>query len=91
MQNESWFKHVPETKCPTCGYNLNAVRDAHKFDTESPSEGDLALCAECYTPLLFNYDLTLRLLTREEHEDLKEEINEATVQLVIIKHLNIRR
>jgi len=80
---------MPEAKCPVCNYTLNAVAQKGKnpSDTAQPQEDDLTLCIECYTPLLFNKDLTLRLLNQFEKEALNELIEEATANLVFMKRM----
>jgi len=90
MKTPEGFQLVPEGKCLVCGYTLNAVAEkgADPSNTTRPQEDDLTLCIECYTPLLFNKDLTLRLLNSFEKEALNELIEEATAQLVFMKRMH---
>lgn len=57
------------TPCPTCGAMLNASTNAELQET-GPVPGDATLCLYCATLLLFDDDLTLRVLTTEEEAAL---------------------
>ena len=85
MNDESWLQHIPSSKCPTCGYILNAVVEKGSPIAPVPREGDITMCIECYTPMLFNADLSVRLLNSMEHMALGEIVNEMTNQLIFAK------
>jgi hypothetical protein len=85
MQTEEGFQLVPESKCPTCNYTLNAVAERGAPVSSMPQEDDITMCIECYTPLLFNKDLSIRLLNEEEKIALSNLINEMTNNLVFMK------
>jgi hypothetical protein len=60
---------VPHSECPVCGYTLTGATGA--FDpTSTPKPGDLSVCAKCAAPLVFNSDLTIRLLSDTELQAL---------------------
>ena len=55
---------VPETKCPKCGQVLDAT--VNMLGDEAPEPGNLSVCAHCTAYLVFNDDLTQRLMSDEE-------------------------
>jgi len=85
MPTEEGFQLVPESKCPTCGHTLNAVTEKGAAISARPEEDDLTMCIECYTPLLFNKDLSIRLLNTYEKAALDELIHEMTNYLMFLK------
>jgi ferredoxin-thioredoxin reductase catalytic subunit len=85
VENEDWFKRVPKQNCPICSYTLNAVVEKGAKIPDIPKEDDLTMCIECYTPLLFNKDLSMRLLNTSEREELDELINEMTNEIAFLK------
>lgn len=85
MNDENWLKLIPESKCPVCGYTLNAIAEKDTEIPDMPKEDDITMCIECYTPLLFNKDLTIRLLNSMEHVALGDIVDEMTNQLIFAK------
>jgi hypothetical protein len=85
MENEDWLKRIPAQKCPTCGRTLNAVVEKGAKIPVMPKEDDITMCVECYSPLLFNKDLSLRCLTPFEKVALSELINEMTNEIAFLK------
>lgn len=65
------YRH-PKTACPCCGKTLNAS-GASGNDEGAPGEGDLSVCIYCATILVFDANMTLRLLPQAELETLPEE------------------
>lgn len=64
---------VPVSNCPACGYKLDAVTDTSGAGA-SPSEDDWSLCIGCYAALRFNADLSLRLPTEADLEQMPPEL-----------------
>jgi len=85
MENPNWLKRVPEQKCPTCGHILNAVVEAGTVAPAMPQEDDITMCVKCRTPLLFNKDLSMRLLNKFEKEALGELIKEMANHIASLK------
>jgi len=68
MDDKGWTDtRTPMTPCPLCGYRLDAALGKGQATT---SPGDLSVCIGCASPLVFNDDLTLRLLRSEEFDNL---------------------
>lgn len=68
--------------CPNCGYELNAA--AHlKDDKAQPSPKDLSVCFMCSTPLVYDSDLKLSILTEEDMKKLPSEIYEELIEVII--------
>lgn len=84
MENEEWLRRIPETKCLKCNYTLDAIAEG-KDICSVPEEDDLVLCFKCYTPMLFNKDLSLRLLNVYERNALDSIIEETTRQIEFLK------
>ena len=59
------FQVNSESKCPHCGHVLDGATPATN-DPNKPRPGDISICIECYAPLKFRKDMTLRYLTKEE-------------------------
>lgn len=62
----------PSTPCPLCARELDAWTASD--GGEGPSPGDASLCAYCHVLLVYNDDLTLRLPTREEAEEIAHDM-----------------
>lgn len=60
------------TACPACKKTLNA---SGSFDdaTATPREGDITLCVDCGTALIYSDSLSLRLATDSDLQTLNEE------------------
>lgn len=64
--SDPWIEtQVPENLCPYCGKKLDAASGEG-----TPSPGDVSVCIECASPLMFTDELTLRVMTRAEFADL---------------------
>ena len=59
---------VPECVCPGCG----ARNDRATGTVNAPTPGDYSVCVSCVQVLLFNDDLTLRLATPEDMDEMSE-------------------
>jgi DNA-directed RNA polymerase subunit M/transcription elongation factor TFIIS len=64
-----------ETKCPNCGTILNASEEVSS-DT-APGPGDLTVCNYCGVAMIFNKDMTVRMLTDGEFAVLDVETKQA--------------
>lgn len=62
---------VPASACPTCGAVLEMATSL--ADDVTPCEGTGSVCADCGAVLMFNADLSLRLMTDEERQSLNTE------------------
>ena len=54
-----------DTKCPCCGCKMNAVTGEEGQDVE-PIPGDVSVCFECTSYLVFDEELKLRVLEVDE-------------------------
>ena len=61
---------TPETRCPGCGYPLDAASGLSPDDAR-PTPGDYTVCAECARVLIFNAELIPRDLTPAEQRALE--------------------
>jgi hypothetical protein len=64
---------TPECNCPKCGHHINKATSVDDKHT-SPVEGDVSVCIECSTMLIFNADMTLHIMSREEFYALPLEV-----------------
>lgn len=68
---------LPYSLCPRCGYAMDAhmsLKDGRK--ERAPHQGDLGICAECGSTLVFDADLRLRVPTEEELAGLPQALLE---------------
>lgn len=66
-------RRVPESKCPKCGYTLDAVGQIENLIVDKPEPGDLTVCLKCLAVLVFDKNMKQRTATAEEmHENLSE-------------------
>ena len=62
---------TPDTPCPSCGASLTA---ATSLDGEGgPEPGAISLCCYCGAPLVFNHDMSMRMATRVDLDELPVE------------------
>ena len=59
---------TPESRCPQCNYKTGAATQVHG-EEGSPEAGSISVCLNCGQLAVFNADLTLRRMTREEIAD----------------------
>lgn len=60
-----------EQGCPSCGHTIDA--DIEAFGDARPTPGDVSVCLYCTSYLVFNHDLTRRLMSNEDFLDLDGE------------------
>jgi len=59
---------TPSNKCPNCNYIIDR---ASSIDSErKPTKGDLSVCFNCGTFLIFNRDLTVSMLSHDKFTKL---------------------
>jgi hypothetical protein len=59
--------NIPTSNCPRCGYEMNLASSPWRDDDdEKPKAGDYSICMQCGAALVFNPNLTHRLMTDEE-------------------------
>ncbi len=58
----------PEARCPACLTTLSGAKDPE--GTATPKPGDGSVCVYCTAALIFNSDLTLRVMRPDEYEAL---------------------
>lgn len=61
-----------ENNCPKCGYNLDTHTCVSEEDAK-PSPGDVGICLECKTILVYDENLLSREPSNEELEMFKAE------------------
>ena len=66
---------LPDSKCPTCGYTLDAATAADG-SKDRPRKGDISICARCGEALIFGNDMTLHEMTADELAKLSLECTE---------------
>jgi len=76
---------TPLNQCPNCGKDIDSATGMDKG--VPPNPGDLSVCLYCASFLVFNDDLSVRMITLEEVGDLAVEERS---QLVMIRD-EIRR
>lgn len=59
-------------RCPACQSKVNSATDP--TGRAVPVPGDLSVCAYCSAQLVFNSDLTVRLLLRDEYDALPADV-----------------
>jgi hypothetical protein len=78
-----------ENNCPKCGYNLGDHTCVTEEDA-TPVAGDVGICLECKTILVYNDDLSQREPTAEEIESMKadpEFWNEIQMAIYVAKEV----
>lgn len=67
-----------DNECPGCNKTVNAATGTDGVSV--PSQGDLSICFNCGTLLVFNEDLTVRILELEElvllDQTVRDELNQ---------------
>lgn len=61
---------TPETNCPKCGRLLSACSGINKI---FPMPEDVTICKYCQSILIFNKDMTARLPSQVELEEIQED------------------
>jgi len=69
---------LPEDRCPMCDCRIEAASTPGKA---SPHPGDVSVCISCTSVLVFNDDLRLREMSRDEFANLHPE-NKSEILLV---------
>jgi hypothetical protein len=72
MKGEMWDEttaKLPPNPCPVCGKENDAATSSTTPGT-FPSPGDLSICHNCISILIFKEDLTTREFTAEEFVEL---------------------
>ena len=64
---------TPKDHCPVCHHVLDACSDFEN-NPRGPQPGDVSLCIECATVLVFNDNLTRREATSAEIGDWDHEV-----------------
>jgi hypothetical protein len=59
---------VPSCRCPKCGKELGRATETVRGQTPRP--GCLSFCLECEAMLMFQDDMTLRLVTDAEQSEI---------------------
>lgn len=66
--------HTTEkSKCPQCGYTLDAHDSMDPVDQRAPEKDDISICIKCASYNMFNEDLTLRVMTEEDINQIHPE------------------
>ena len=78
---------TPEHACPSCRRLLDAASEVGAKAVPQP--GDLSICLYCKAWLVFNADMSLRLIEQEDIETLPEDLvnllKNATVAITTIQ------
>lgn len=61
---------VPDSRCPQCGYRMEA---ATSFAGRTPEPGNTSICIDCGAALVFTEAMGLRQMTDAEFLDLDDE------------------
>ncbi len=65
---------LPDDRCPSCGYTLDACSMAPGNDREAPSPGDISLCFGCGEVLYFDLSMHHQLFPRVRLDGLEPEL-----------------
>jgi len=65
---------LPMQLCPKCGYAMDAHSPTKDGDPRPPHEGDIGVCVECLTTLVFDKNLRLREATPADEAGVPEDI-----------------
>lgn len=78
-------EHVmPEAKCPLCGHRFD--RCTNVTGTNRPNTGDVSLCIQCGSALVFVADGTMRLATRDDLADVQGSARDRMAQAQSLIH-----
>lgn len=82
-------KHrLPLSHCLRCGNKLDAASSG-EGDEELPAEGDLSLCIYCGHLATYKADLTLRLLSDAELDELMRDAEMADLVLNMRRAIHV--
>lgn len=66
--------HVTEdSKCPHCGHTLDRHESTDAVDQRGPEKDDISICIKCASWNMFNKDLSLRVMTEEDINNVDPE------------------
>lgn len=69
--------------CPKCGRDNSCQAPVNDpSGIQEPRSGDLSICLYCLAPLIYNPDLSLRLITRKEFSQIGKADPDLLIQLV---------
>lgn len=72
---------TPACQCPKCDCTIDAATSAD--NTQSvPEEGDVSVCINCASMLIFKEDMTMRLMSKDEFMNLPQDITIMLVKMV---------
>lgn len=72
--------------CPACGYASDVASNLPGGGHAEPRPGDLSICLNCAALSAFRLDLSLRLLSQRELQDLPDEAKSVhAVSLAYVK------
>ena len=75
---------VPVSRCPDCGYAMDAASPVSGNADEEPRPGDLSVCLDCGAVLVFTNELGMRVATLRE-------MNEAPPNLLRVVRIIVQR
>lgn len=79
----------PPGNCPECHHKFDRCTNTTN-EFAGPAAGDLSVCIECGTMLIFESDLSVRRLTGREFEELPEAIRNHLVLCQLTVQANAR-
>lgn len=81
---------LPPVLCPHCGYLMdNHTKALGSKELTKPRPGDIGICFECMSPLVFDENLRLREACDEELGSLPQELLERLIVAKMMKrHLD---
>ena len=65
--------HTEASKCPECGKSLDTHESVDLVDQRAPEKDDLSVCIKCASWNMFNEDLSLRVMTEEDINQIDPE------------------
>jgi RNase P subunit RPR2 len=63
---------IKNTNCPNCNHRLNAASNLEAGAGSGPKEGQYTICVYCKSVMVFNTDLSLRILSEEDIENFDD-------------------
>lgn len=62
-----------DSKCPHCGHTLDRHESTDAVDKRAPEKDDISICIKCASWNMFNEDLSLRVMTEEDINNIDPE------------------
>lgn len=79
--------HVPNARCPSCNTELDFAENVDGGG--APEAGNISVCIQCAAVLVFNDDLSFRVPTDEDWQEIKSDLS--CLRNLVITQASVRK